>query len=180
MRSPEDSSRTHPVTSRRNFLAQAAAAALATTLQSSAQSPNQTETQGSNKSAATHSRKRPLNVLFFMSDDMRPELACYNSRFNSHSPNIDALAAKGVRFDRNFCQFPLCNPSRSSLFTGHPPHTTKVLGNNSSPVDTRNSFSRFWIARTRPWMPHCRNALSHDKCTLCWIVGSDFLHNIQA
>lgn len=57
---------------------------------------------------------------------------------------------------------------------------TKVLGNNNSPVDTRNSFSKFWIARTRPWMPHCRNALSHDKCTLCWIVGSDFLHNIQA
>src|SRR6266702_599819 len=94
-------------TSRRSFLTQAAGAALATALPAAAQ-----------KTAAVAKRKRPLNVLFFMSDDMRPELASYNSRFNSHSPNIDALGAHGVRFDRNYCQFPLCNPSRSSLFTG--------------------------------------------------------------
>ena len=67
--------------------------------------------------AAVQTRKRPLNVLFFMSDDMRPELACYNSRLHAHSPNIDKLASQGVQFDRNFCQFPLCNPSRSSLGT---------------------------------------------------------------
>jgi arylsulfatase A-like enzyme len=73
-----------------------------------------------------------MNVLFFMSDDMRTELACYGSRFQVHSPNIDGLASKGVRFDRNYCQFPLCNPSRSSLFTGHPPHATNVLGNSTS------------------------------------------------
>jgi arylsulfatase A-like enzyme len=133
MSNPEDSNQATPTTtSRRNFLTKAAGAALATAIPSAAQPPIQTEPQTPNKSAATHPRKRPLNVLFFMSDDMRPELACYNSRFNSHSPNIDALAAKGVRFDRNFCQFPLCNPSRSSLFTGHPPHTTKVLGNTTS------------------------------------------------
>jgi arylsulfatase A-like enzyme len=133
MSNPEDSNQATPTTSsRRSFLAKAAGAALATAIPSAAQSPIQTEPQTPNKSAATHARKLPLNVLFFMSDDMRPELSCYNSRFNSHSPNIDALAAKGVRFDRNFCQFPLCNPSRSSLFTGHPPHTTKVLGNTTS------------------------------------------------
>ena len=46
--------------------------------------------------AATKKGKRPLNVLFFMSDDMRAELASYGSRFNVHSPNIDALGAHGV------------------------------------------------------------------------------------
>jgi arylsulfatase A-like enzyme len=126
----EDRDQATPTTTRRTFLTGAATAAIATALP--AQTPSQTPAPTTNQSAATHSRKRPLNVLFFMSDDMRPELACYSSRFHSHSPNIDTLAGQGVRFDRNYCQFPLCNPSRSSLFTGHPPHTTKVLGNSAS------------------------------------------------
>ena len=50
------------------------------------------------------------NVLFIMSDDMRVELGCYASMFNAKTPNLDALANAGVRFDRNYCQFPLCNP----------------------------------------------------------------------
>ena len=117
-------------TTRRSFLTKAAGAALATTLPTAAQQPATRNPQP----ATGAKRRRPLNVLFFMSDDMRPELACYSSRFNAHSPNIDALAAHGVRFDRNYCQFPLCNPSRSSLFTGHIPRETTVLGNTAAVV----------------------------------------------
>jgi len=80
---------------------------------------------------AQTSRRRP-NVLFLMSDDMRVELGCYDSRFHAHTPNLDALAKSGVRFDRNYCQFPLCNPSRSSLLTGRHPTTTHVLGNRTA------------------------------------------------
>jgi arylsulfatase A-like enzyme len=74
---------------------------------------------------------RKPNVLFIMSDDMRVELGCYGSRFHAKTPNIDALARTGVRFDRNFCQFPLCNPSRASLLTGRYPTRTGVLGNRT-------------------------------------------------
>src|SRR6185437_1696036 len=113
-----------PNASRRSFLTCAAGAAVAAALpKAQAQS-----------APAVRTRKRPLNVLFIMSDDMRTELGCYASRFHAHTPSFDKLAAQGVRFDRNYCQFPLCNPSRSSLFTGRPPLTTRVLGNRDSVV----------------------------------------------
>ena len=76
-------------------------------------------------------KSRRPNVLFLMADDMRVELGCYASRFNAKTPSLDALAKFGVRFDRNFCQFPLCNPSRASLLTGRKPSTTGVLGNRT-------------------------------------------------
>jgi len=119
--SEHDFSMTTPLESswtRREFLGSLAAASAAAAFP--------TAVRGAEKPA------RKPNVLFIMADDMRVELGCYGSRFRAHTPNLDALAQTGVRFDRNYCQYPLCNPSRASLFTGRKPSTTGVIGNRTN------------------------------------------------
>ncbi|SHK47975.1 Arylsulfatase A [Shimia gijangensis] len=58
------------------------------------------------------------NILFIMADQLRWDyLGCYGHP-HLDTPNIDRLAAKGVRFDRAYVQSPVCGPSRASCYTG--------------------------------------------------------------
>ena len=79
-------------------------------------------------SPAQNRAGRP-NILFIISDDLNNSLGCYGHPI-VQSPNIDRLAARGVRFDRAYCQFPLCGPSRNSMLTGLYPNSTGIHANS--------------------------------------------------
>ncbi len=71
--------------------------------------------------------KRP-NVLFLIADDLNNLLGCYGDPL-AKTPNIDRLAARGVVFERAYCTFPLCAPSRNSFLTGLYPNSAGILAN---------------------------------------------------
>ena len=71
------------------------------------------------------SQKQKKNVLFIAVDDLRPQLNAYGYNYIS-SPNIDALAAKSILFEKAYCQVAVCSPSRASLLTGRRPDTNHV------------------------------------------------------
>ena len=72
--------------------------------------------------------KKP-NVLWICTDQQRWDtLGCYGNEFVS-TPNLDRLAAQGVKFERAYCQSPVCTPSRASFLTGRYPRTTRCRQN---------------------------------------------------
>ena len=65
--------------------------------------------------------ERP-NIVVFIADDAGMDYGCYGNP-HIHTPNIDALAAKGVRFENAFITSPQSSPSRTSMLSGYFPHT---------------------------------------------------------
>jgi len=71
-----------------------------------------------------------FNVLLIMADDLRPAMGSYGDR-QAKTPHLDRLAERGIRFDRAYVQYPVCNPSRISMLTSTRPEQNGVTGNDT-------------------------------------------------
>ena len=80
--------------------------------------------------AAAWQREARRNVLFITADDLNNRFSTYGFDFVK-TPNLDRIAQRGVRFDRAYCQYPLCGPSRASIMTGCGPEATGVMVNET-------------------------------------------------
>ncbi len=82
----------------------------------------------------------PLNLLLITSDQHRRSAGgCYGHPL-AHTPNLDAMAERGVRFDAAYCNFPICVPSRASLATGRYAHELGVWDNAAPYTGQRPSW----------------------------------------
>jgi len=80
---------------------------------------------------AAETKGEKPNIVLILSDDLACTLGCYGHPL-AKTPHLDALARRGVVFERAYCQFPHCNPSRSSLLSGRRPNATRVTNNGDS------------------------------------------------
>ena len=87
--------------------------------------------------AAADTPQRP-NVLFIAVDDLNHWVGYLGRNRQTKTPNIDRLAARGVRFTRSYCAAPVCNPSRAALMSGLRPFSSGVYDNDD---DWRTAIS---------------------------------------
>lgn len=83
------------------------------------------------RASSDDSKQRPNVIILFSDDQGSIDLNCYGAA-DLHTPNLDALAARGVRFSQFYAASSVCSPSRAALLTGRFPHRAGVPGNAES------------------------------------------------
>ncbi len=107
-----------------------------------------------------------MNVLLMLVDDLRDHEAFAGSN-RVFMPNLDRLAAEGMKFNRAFCQATFCNPSRSSFLTGLRPNTTGIHNNqdffrNSPDLAVANAITLPQCFRSNGYYTASLGKVLHD------------------
>jgi N-sulfoglucosamine sulfohydrolase len=116
--------------------------------------------------------KDHLNVLFITMDDMnRDSIGVYGSKVKGTTPNIDKLAAEGLRFDHAHVTIAICQPTRAVWMTGRYPHNSGALGFNliNKGVPTlpetlrKNGFHTGILGKTEHVVPSRKEAFAYRR-----------------
>src|SRR5262249_10250803 len=92
--------------------------------------------------AAAQDGPRKPNVVFIIADDLAAYAVGAYGNQQVRTPNIDRMAAQGVRFDRAFCNSPVCTASRQSFLTGRYPRTIGVTQLRTALPATENTLAK--------------------------------------
>ncbi len=106
------------------------------------------------------------NVLWITIEDWSPDLSCYGTK-GIHTPNVDKLAAEGVRYERAFTTSPVCSTSRSAMMTGF---HQNYIGAHQHRTDHKKPLP-YGI---RP-IPHLLADAGYYTCLMSWKVDCNFL-----
>jgi len=89
-------------------------------------------------SNTSEGEKKPPNILWITVEDISPNLGCYGDPL-AHTPNLDALASKGFRYNNAIANAPVCAPARNAIITGMYPSSLGTLHMRSFSNDMKSS-----------------------------------------
>ena len=101
------------------------------------------------------------NVLLIMVDDLRDYGGAF-TRDVVKTPNLDRLRARGTTFERAYVQYPVCNPSRSSMMVGLRAEQTGIVGNNTRLRENMPDITTMpQLCKEAGWQTHAFGKLYH-------------------
>ncbi len=87
-------------------------------------------------------KAQPRQAIVILGESVRYDMLNCNAKTGLKTPNLDRIAAQGVRFERAYNCQPVCSPARSAIWTGLYPHTNGVWGNSMALGDTTHTIGQ--------------------------------------
>ncbi len=97
----------------------------------------------------TAAASRPPNIVMVLIDDMGWDFSCFGSP-DTKTPNVDRLAAEGIRYSQFYVNSPICSPSRTALTTGQYPHRWRITSFLNNRADNERRGMAQWLDPKAP------------------------------